>query len=409
VGASVTEPEDSIGDGRKLQLATEGGDLDGPSSELGSLHRDLPGEDRHDEGVRLEDFYAYMPLHKYMFAPARELWPGSSVNARLPRVRLFNPDGTPVLNDDGEPVEIPATAWLDRYKPIEQMTWAPGLPMVIRGRLIFEGGWIERNNVNCFNLYRSPRWHPGDPEKADRWTDHIALIYPEDAEHIIRWFAQRVQHPAIKINHALVFGGPQGIGKDTLFEPVKRAVGPWNVAEPSPRQMIGRFNGFAKSVILRVNEARDLGEFDRYQFYEHLKSYITAPPDVLRVDEKNQREHNVLNCCGVVITTNYKANGLYLPADDRRHYVAWSRLVKENFEQGYWDELCAGTTRVVPATSPRIYRNSASPPSTQKPRRRRRPPFGTSSAPAAPPRTPRWPMFSNFSAIPRLSPCFRSS
>jgi hypothetical protein len=103
--------------------------------------------------------------------------------------------------------------------------------------------------------------------------------------------------------------------------------------------MTGRFNGFAKSVILRINEAHNLGDLDRYQFYEHLKVYTAAPPDVLRVDEKNLREHNVLNCCGVVITTNYKANGLYLPADDRRHYVAWSLLTKENFEQAYWDEF----------------------------------------------------------------------
>jgi hypothetical protein len=291
------------------------------------------------EGVRLEDFHAYMPLHKYMFAPARELWPGSSVNARLPRVPLFNSNGTPVLDDDGKQVEIPATAWLDRHKPIEQMTWAPGLPMVIRHRLVSEGGWIERNDVSCFNLYREPLLHSGDPEKAGRWVDHVALIYPEDAGHIIRWFAHRVQHPEQKINHALVLGGLQGIGKDTLFEPVKRAVGAWNVAEPSPGQMTGRFNGFAKSVILRINEAHDLGEFDRYQFYEHLKVYTAAPPDVLRVDEKNLREHNVLNCCGVVITTNYKANGLYLPADDRRHYVAWSHLAKEDFTQDYWDEL----------------------------------------------------------------------
>jgi hypothetical protein len=143
----------------------------------------------------------------------------------------------------------------------------------------------------------------------------------------------------VKINHALVLGGLQGIGKDTLFEPVKRAVGAWNVAEPSPGQMTGRFNGFAKSVILRINEAHDLGEFDRYQFYEHLKVYTAAPPDVLRVDEKNLREHNVLNCCGVVITTNYKANGLYLPADDRRHYVAWSNLTKEDFVRDYWIAL----------------------------------------------------------------------
>jgi hypothetical protein len=298
-----------------------------------------PGAADLDEGVRLEDFRAYMPRHSYMFAPTRDFWPGSSVNARLPRVPLFNPDGTPALDDHGKQVEIPATAWLDQHAPIEQMTWAPGLPMVIRDRLVHEGGWIERNNVSCFNLYRPPLLHPGDPEKAGRWLDHVGLIYPEDADHIVRWFAHRVQHPDEKINHALVLGGKQGIGKDTLIEPVKRAVGPWNVAEPSPRQMTGRFNGFAKSVILRINEAHDLGDLDRYAFYEHMKVYTAAPPDVLRVDEKNLREHNVLNCCGVVITTNHKANGLYLPADDRRHYVAWSDLGKENFSQDYWDQL----------------------------------------------------------------------
>jgi hypothetical protein len=36
-----------------------------------------------NEGVTLEDFYAYMPTHSYIFAPSRELWPASSVNARV--------------------------------------------------------------------------------------------------------------------------------------------------------------------------------------------------------------------------------------------------------------------------------------------------------------------------------------
>jgi hypothetical protein len=37
---------------------------------------------------------------------------------------------------------------------------------------------------------------------------------------------------------------------------------------------------------LRINEARDLGDFDRFKFYDHMKAYCAAPPDVLRVDEK---------------------------------------------------------------------------------------------------------------------------
>ena len=103
--------------------------------------------------------------------------------------------------------------------------------------------------------------------------------------------------------------------------------------------MLGRFNGFAKSVILRVSEARDLGEFDRFAFYDHLKVYIAAPPDVLRVDEKNLREYNVFNVCGVVITSNHKSDGIYLPADDRRHFVAWSNLTEKDFAEGYWPQL----------------------------------------------------------------------
>jgi hypothetical protein len=31
-----------------------------------------------DEGVRLEDFYAYMEQHKYIYAPTRARWPGAS-------------------------------------------------------------------------------------------------------------------------------------------------------------------------------------------------------------------------------------------------------------------------------------------------------------------------------------------
>ena len=70
-----------------------------------------------------------------------------------------------------------------------------------------------------------------------------------------------------------------------------------------------------------------------------MKAYIAAPPDTLRVDEKNLPEHPILNCCGVIIPTNHKTDGIYLPADDRRHYVAWSDLTtaEEDFAPDYWD------------------------------------------------------------------------
>jgi hypothetical protein len=217
--------------------------------------------------------------------------------------------------------------------------WAPGQPMTIPGRVLSDGGWIEHEGVTCFNLYRPPLLKKGNATKAGRWAAHVETVYPMDAPHIIRWLAHRVQHPEDKLNHALVLGGEQGIGKDSLLEPVKRAVGAWNFAEPSPKQLMGVFNSFGRSVILRISEARDLGDVDRYTFYEHLKIYCAAPPDVLRLNEKHLREYNILNCCGVVITTNHLTDGIYLPADDRRHFVAWSMLTKDDFTEDYWNEL----------------------------------------------------------------------
>ena len=100
--------------------------------------------------------------------------------------------------------------------------------MLVRGRLISDGGWIKRPQCTVFNLYRPPVITPGDETKADPWLKHVHRVYPDDAGHMIHWLAHRVQRPHEKINHALVLGGPQGIGKDTLLEPIKEAIGPWN-------------------------------------------------------------------------------------------------------------------------------------------------------------------------------------
>ena len=338
-----------------------------------------PQERKKAGNISLEDFQAYMPAHTYIFMPTREPWPAASVNSRLGRIPLFSASGRPVLNNEGEQKTMSASLWLDRHRPVEQMTWAPGKPVLIRDQLVAEGGWFPRPKATCLNLYRPPTIILGNAAEAGPWLAHIDAVYGKGdnadqiIRHIINYFAQRVQRPEEKINHALLLGGPQGIGKDTMLEPVKRAVGPWNFAEVSPITMLGRFNGFLKSVILRVSEARDLGDVNRYQFYDHMKAYTAAPPDVLRVDEKNLREHSVLNCCGVIITTNHKTDGIYLPPDDRRHFVAWSNLTKESFSEDYWKKLWGwynngGDRHVAAFLAGRDLRNfdaKAPPPKTQ--------------------------------------------
>lgn len=326
-----------VTDGEVARVAEELCAKQGKAGKRKAAERAKPDGAVH--GVSVDDFHAYMPMHNYIFTPSGETWPAASVNERIRPIPFFNRDGTPGLDENGKQKTQRASAWLDQNRAVEQMTWAPGLPMLITNRLVSNGGWIKRNGVTCFNLYRPPNIERGDPAQAAPWVDHGEKLYGERFTHIRHWLAHRVQRPDEKINHALVLGGSQGVGKDTLLEPVKRAVGPWNFAEVSPRQALGRFNGFQKSVILRISEARDLGEVDRFQFYEGMKTLTAAPPDVLRIDEKNLREYSIFNCCGVVITTNHKTDGIYLPPDDRRHFVAWSDLTKEDFVDGYWLSL----------------------------------------------------------------------
>ena len=212
-----------------------------------------PGGPKLRGGVSLKDFYAYMPKHQYIYIPSRDLWPAESINGRFPKIQV-----TPSIT-------ISPAKWLDRHRPVEQMTWAPGEPLVIHDRLINEGGWLPRRDARCFNLYLPSTLPHGDATKAGPWLDHVRLIYPENAEHITCWLAHRVQRPAEKINHAIILSGASGIGKDTLLEPIKQAVGPWNFREASPIQVMDRYNGFLKGVILRISEIKDLGESDRYK------------------------------------------------------------------------------------------------------------------------------------------------
>src|SRR5262249_5327262 len=207
-----------------------------------------------------------------------------------------------------------------------------------------DGGRTQNSVVSCFNFYRPPTIIPGDAAKAGPWLDHLLRVFGEEhIGHLLNWFAHRVQRPADKINHALVVGGRQGIGKDTALEPVKRAIGHANFREAAPHNMLERFNAFLRSVILRISEARDLGDVNRYQFYERMKVILASPPDVLRVDEKHKPDYYIPNCVGVIITTNHK-DSIFLPPDDRRHFVLWSSLTKESFgDEGarklYWDAL----------------------------------------------------------------------
>ena len=294
--------------------------------------------------LTLDDLCAFAPSRSCIYLPCKSPWPNASVDERLPPMPLLDASGNPVLNAKGKVIMLAASEWLAKNRSVEAMTWAPGEPEFIRGKLAVDGGWVEKDSATSLNLYRPPPdLELGDPAEATRWVEHWRTLYPGDADHIIAWFACRVQRPKEKINHALVLGGAPKIGKDTLLEAVVRTLGEWNFQNIKLNHLASRNNSFLKSLVVRLNEARDVGEqgtVDRYRLYDHMKDLLAAPPNTIRVNEKYINEYFILNRSGMVITTNYR-DALYLPPDDRRHYVAFSERRGEEFPAAFWNEFWA--------------------------------------------------------------------
>lgn len=274
--------------------------------------------------LKLDGFVSLLTEHSYI-----HLISGDTYSPESLRVHLLPPKG---FEDVCE--------YLDAKRYVNGRTWAPGLDQIIEDKLaVKDAGWLDLPGYRTLNLYLPPVVDPrGDPELAARWVEHIYKVYPDDADHIIKWMAWRVQHPERKINHALVFGGSTRIGKDTILVPLRHAVGTWNFKEVGPDGLMGEFNPHLQCVVLRVNEVRDQGEMNKFQLYEHCKWILANPPEFFAVNEKNVKVHPVVNVVGVVFTTNHK-EGFYLPGDDARHYVCWSEARKEDFEDGYFKGL----------------------------------------------------------------------
>jgi hypothetical protein len=292
---------------------------------------------------RHEDYYAFLPTHQYIYRHTGRLYPLASINATLDRVTVGakkkkQTKAQKAANEEPEvvAVQIPASLWLDRNRPIMEMTWLPGAGELIEGRLPSEGGWVERPGVTTYNDYRPPAACTGDASKAGRWIDLVRQIYPDHVDHIVGYFAHCVQRPGDKINHALVLTGSPGIGKDTLIEPLRRGVGERNFRDIAPHDVTNSNNDFMKSVVLLVSETRDLGELNRYAFYETTKTMIAAPPDMVRINIKHIPQYYIPNVTAVVMTTNYPTDGLFLPPDDRRHYVCGTERVRSDM----WDSHC---------------------------------------------------------------------
>lgn len=294
---------------------------------LGPLpnHPELPIE----QAEALSDFWAHIPSGKIIHGPSRGLWNAGSVDKHLGRIKdAMKTEGPGML----------ASVFLSQHRPVQGMGWDPSQPMIVEGRMLTDNGWIRTAKCRTFNTYL-----PADIEQragdVAPFVDHVRFVYPDEWQHIVNYLAFKVQHPGDKINHGLVFIGAPGVGKDTILEPAIAAIGPHNFKSIGAASFFkSDFNGYLQSVMLRIDEVHDLGGESKYAFHDRTKTILAAPPMGHRINEKFVPEHFAVNINGVVLTSNH-ADALYLPRDDRRHFVCVSPREQSDFPEGHFDRL----------------------------------------------------------------------
>jgi hypothetical protein len=303
-------------------------------------------------GFKVKDFLRFLPKNdSYIFIPTGSdaFWPGSSLNLKIKPVPAIDPQWKDCTDEEalsigsvedrflrdskGNVVMLSAVSQIAglSQQHVAGETWWPGKSAVLNNVVVREGGVISKHGAHTFNRYRAPRIIIGAHPSVKRWLDHVIMLYPDDWQHIVRWLAHRVQHADQKIMHALVLGGPTRIGKDTLLKPVPYAIGPWNLKTTTAQYIMEepKCNGYLEAVICLISEARDFGDENRFAFYERMKPWLGGVAGgVLSVVDKYIRQHPVIDVVGFIITTNFKVRGLYLPADDARHYIAWCNLTR---------------------------------------------------------------------------------
>lgn len=181
------------------------------------------------------------------------------------------------------------------------------------------------------------RWRDARPDvtsvasggDVDAWLEHCRTLVPEEfeLEHILNMMAFKVQHPEVKINHAVLHGGDEGSGKDTMWAPFI-----WAICGPHLKNRglidndsLGSQWGYAlESEIIILNELKEPEAKERRALANKLKPIIAAPPEMLTVNRKGLHPYDMVNRAFVLAFTNDPVP-ITIPSQDRRWFCVWSK------------------------------------------------------------------------------------
>lgn len=208
-------------------------------------------------------------------------------------------------------------------KALVGVTYAAGEDvMVARDGLVYGNRWVNARP----DMSGSDTMADSDIEM---WLDHCRTLVPEETEleHIFNVMAFKVQHANVKVNHAVLHGGDEGSGKDTMWAPFLWAIGGEHqhnrsVIETGGLESQWGYNLEAEVVIL--NELKEPEAKERRALSNRLKPIIAAPPETLMINRKGLHPYEMLNRLQVIAFTNDPLP-ITIPSQDRRWFCVWSR------------------------------------------------------------------------------------
>lgn len=202
------------------------------------------------------------------------------------------------------------------------MTYAPGEDVLVaRDGLVYANRWVDHRPDVSNSDTMSER-------DISVWLDHCRALVPNEDElsHIFNVMAYKVQHPNVKINHAILHGGDEGCGKDSMWAPFLWAIGgphQHNRSIIENKGLESQWGYGLEAEVVILNELKEPEAKERRALANRLKPIIAAPPETLVINRKGLHPYEMLNRLQVIAFTNDPLP-ISIPSQDRRWMCVWS-------------------------------------------------------------------------------------
>ena len=186
------------------------------------------------------------------------------------------------------------------------------------------------------------------PGPYDRILDLLRLQcdnesnWEEVSSYILKWIAYPLQHPGAKMRSAIVVHGPQGTGKNLLWEDVIGQIHGRYAMVINQDALEDKHNDWAsKKTFIIADEV--VSSTEKYHNKNKLKVMVSGAK--IRINPKHVAGHEERNCMNMVFLSNERMP-LVLEEDDRRHCVIWVPPKEDkSFYAAIGDEIRNGGVR----------------------------------------------------------------